>query len=84
MSVHWQTHLTVTLTVTGANPGEHREMWDLRIWLKQAVYVTAANSGESNETNAGSVSPGTNPGPAAPPKPHFKGIFYFPLSSQPP
>jgi hypothetical protein len=53
------------LTVTGANSGERGEAWDLSIQLKQAVFETAANSGERKETDSGSVSPGSNPGPAA-------------------
>jgi hypothetical protein len=84
ISVHRHTRLTVTLTVTGANTGERREMGDARIRLEQAVFETPANTGESNETNSGSVSPGSNPGPAAPQKPHFAGLFSFRLSSRPP
>jgi hypothetical protein len=40
------------LTVTGANTGERRETWDLRIRLKQAVFETPANTGECNQINS--------------------------------
>jgi hypothetical protein len=39
---------------------------------------------EHARSNSGSVSEGSNPSPAAPPKSHFTGLFCFPLSSQPP
>ena len=71
------------LTVAGTNIGERRETQVPRIRLEYAPFETPANGGEPGKINSESVSEGSNPSPAAPPKPLLQGFHFSPASLGP-
>jgi len=74
-SIRWDLHQLVHQPAR--NIPEHPETLYETKRLREAVLDTLSNSRERIEPNSGSVSPGSNPGPAAPHKPPFAGLSLF-------